>query len=74
MGVALIRSDAGWQSILLDICIMLGGLIIQYMPFELSLSWFGTLANALTFTTGTCAVPSPSRALQNIRYDPFLCS
>jgi len=44
------------QSILLDICIMLGGLIIQYMPFEMAYSWIGSLANNLTFTTGAGAV------------------
>lgn len=29
------------QSILLDICVMLSGLIIQYLPFELAFSWIG---------------------------------
>lgn len=31
------------QSILLDICVMLSGLIIQYLPFELAFSWIGGL-------------------------------
>jgi len=44
------------QSILLDICIMLGGLIIQYMPFEMAYSWIGGLANNLVFVTGAGAV------------------
>lgn len=44
------------QSILLDICIMLGGLIIQYMPFEMAFSWVGAVANSIVFTTGAAAV------------------
>jgi uncharacterized membrane protein len=32
------------QSILLDICVMLSGLIIQYLPFEIALSWIGARA------------------------------
>jgi uncharacterized membrane protein len=44
------------QSILLDICIMLGGLIIQYMPFEMAYSWIGGLSNNLVFITGAGAV------------------
>lgn len=44
------------QSILLDICIMLGGLIIQYMPFEMAFSWVGSAANSFVFTSGAAAV------------------
>jgi uncharacterized membrane protein len=44
------------QSILLDICIMLGGLIIQYMPFEIAYGWIGGLANNAVFLTGAAAV------------------
>ena len=44
------------QSILLDICIMLGGLIIQYMPFEIAFSTIGGLCNNLVFTTGAASV------------------
>ena len=44
------------QSILLDICIMLGGLIIQYMPFEMAYSWIGSLANNGVFLTGAASV------------------
>ncbi|KAK3278012.1 Protein TIC 20-II, chloroplastic [Cymbomonas tetramitiformis] len=44
------------QSILLDICAMLGGLIIQYLPFEIQYSWMGSLCNMLVFITSTGAV------------------
>jgi uncharacterized membrane protein len=44
------------QSILLDICIMLGGLIIQYMPFEIAFSTLGGICNNLVFTTGAASV------------------
>lgn len=44
------------QSMLLDISIMLSGLIIQYLPFEIQFSWLGQMANMLTFVTGTGAV------------------
>lgn len=44
------------QSILLDICTMLGGLIIQYLPFEIAYSVWGTFLNDFTFLTGTFTV------------------
>lgn len=44
------------QSILLDICAMLGGLTIQYLPFEIAYSWIGILLNNLTYMTGACTV------------------
>lgn len=44
------------QSILMDICVMLGGLTIQYLPFEIAYSWIGILLNNLTYMTGVCSV------------------
>lgn len=44
------------QSMLVDISVMLGGLVIQYLPFEIQFSWLGKMANMLTFVTGTGAV------------------
>jgi len=44
------------QSMLVDISVMLGGLIIQYLPFEIQHSWLGKMGSMLTFVSGTGAV------------------
>eukprot|EP00238_Polyblepharides_amylifera_P000699 CAMPEP_0196571422 /NCGR_PEP_ID=MMETSP1081-20130531/1610_1 /TAXON_ID=36882 /ORGANISM="Pyramimonas amylifera, Strain CCMP720" /LENGTH=252 /DNA_ID=CAMNT_0041888371 /DNA_START=52 /DNA_END=810 /DNA_ORIENTATION=+ len=44
------------QSMLLDISVMLFGLLIQYLPFEIQFSWVGQLFNMFTFVTGFGAV------------------
>lgn len=47
------------QSILIDICVMLGGLIIQYLPLEVSFSPIGPFFNNITFMGGlTCILYS----------------
>lgn len=44
------------QSIMLDISVMLGGLIIQYLPFEIQASWVGLFLGIVTWVTGMGAV------------------
>ncbi|CAL6277658.1 unnamed protein product [Bathycoccus prasinos] len=44
------------QAIMLDICIMLAGLIMQYLPLFLAVTFFGALVEILAFANGTYAI------------------
>ena len=44
------------QAIMLDICIMLAGLIMQYLPMFAAVSFFGGLVEILAFVNGTYAI------------------
>jgi len=44
------------QAIMLDICIMLAGLIMQYLPLFLAVTFFGALVEILAFVNGTYAI------------------
>ena len=44
------------QAILLDICVMLAGLIIQYLPVYLMISIVGSFLEVATFCNGVFAI------------------
>jgi uncharacterized membrane protein len=44
------------QAIMLDICIMLAGLIMQYIPMFLACGWVGGMVEVFAFMNGTYAI------------------